>query len=1346
MTQTEMYNWGFIRSGSTFQALVNALLRAENPGLIGFSRSGKDGAQDARSMDGTKVWQAKYHSEISGSRLISDAKGELTKIEAYKKRTHARYRQWKDVTDWELVTTDSINPTDQALWDSQIVDRAKKIGLKASYMERGRIEELLTKHTDIAAAFFGGANRCLLSLDEARDFVSADTISVEGLRVALVDRDAQIDQVKKFLESDKKLVSVIGPGGIGKTRFLLEAGAIAEAAEFQVLWGLEAGMAANSSWLVGFTPEQKTLLLVDEPKDPRLIDQVVEQLKNSRGRMELWKVIISSRAQKGPILEALGRSESISSPKIELLPLGKGAAKQLALDLLNLNPNLVGSTEDRKGQIAEHLSTMAHRIPVWMILAVEVLGRGGRLADLPDDSEGIARRYVNELIENTPVKNCSPQQLDQTVKWLSLCGEIDIEDRTMASYVSKRIPFSSSSLFVEVLEMLVTKRFAVRRGVNRNIISIKPDVIRDFVVRDWLITEVEGKRKPSAKADELVQMVMEVGEGDEAEKVPSLTKILRTIATLEFSQSLGGDDIDVLSPFMARLMNVAEEGSTIDQDRVMQLVQPFAFARLSEIVELSRTIRLRPRKDEIIKTTFYGDRTLKHRNVVLSLPWLLFNIAPYARSIEEADRLYAELLELCRYECEIEGLPANSGRSAKEVLPRLFEDGRNYLTNYGKVTYDAARRLLSDLSVSVAPTPAQVEVMSIVVSPFMSLERSRTSFDGKGTFTYHQFIISLSGADGQKREELISLLRRFAADNGLNPTIRTVAWRLLSNALSSAGRVRMQLEKRKDNENFELMQAYIKANLSWVLNTIHLLKNIADLKAARQMWDWHVQFEKDPEIMAIAKECEAIYLAHRLVKRFHTFFDFQQFKESRELGIEVAAELAQQGAQALNTFLSEAKEFAGSEFSANRIIDVSIPLADHWDEQPFIGEWIDETARQGDGTSFQFALCVARARLHLLRTANRAPELRSLLGHIYGVITTDECRQKFLETNYLRPHPLSGLMTAADLEFFQEILNDTVLKGNPGLQLHCLLGMHHVNERTVLQLAQQTWTSLSLDSRFACFCSVLEAVHFVDLFRDEYPAMGVTPTIYAWLMSLLVDLPSLDDINDNAMHDLEQFVQRYGKMPTKWIVESIQKRKDMKSSLPCPDKEHVKVLSWRNRLPRFCQTIEPEGDVSAEARSTMDCLVQMYKAEPESRFFLLEYLTDVDPFGRVLPEIVISQINQAEEPKGQSIREWAALAGHYDFNSSAWRKIAISACGACTKLTKRDMIGVFVSLCSQELKSSEYNVGDMDPRYLEELNQCQRELQDETDPGLISFREWRLATAQGEYDRALAEFNAENED
>ena len=50
-------NWGLIRSGETFQSLVNTLLQFEWPGTRVFGRPGKDGAQDARSSDGKIVYQ-----------------------------------------------------------------------------------------------------------------------------------------------------------------------------------------------------------------------------------------------------------------------------------------------------------------------------------------------------------------------------------------------------------------------------------------------------------------------------------------------------------------------------------------------------------------------------------------------------------------------------------------------------------------------------------------------------------------------------------------------------------------------------------------------------------------------------------------------------------------------------------------------------------------------------------------------------------------------------------------------------------------------------------------------------------------------------------------------------------------------------------------------------------------------------------------------------------------------------------------------------------------------------------------------------------------------------------------
>jgi hypothetical protein len=48
-------NWNLITSGATFEALATTLVFFEDPKAALFGRRGKDGGQDARSGDGTRV-------------------------------------------------------------------------------------------------------------------------------------------------------------------------------------------------------------------------------------------------------------------------------------------------------------------------------------------------------------------------------------------------------------------------------------------------------------------------------------------------------------------------------------------------------------------------------------------------------------------------------------------------------------------------------------------------------------------------------------------------------------------------------------------------------------------------------------------------------------------------------------------------------------------------------------------------------------------------------------------------------------------------------------------------------------------------------------------------------------------------------------------------------------------------------------------------------------------------------------------------------------------------------------------------------------------------------------------
>src|SRR6266542_7065002 len=113
--------WGTITSGVTFESLATTIVFFEDPKASLFGRRGKDGGQDARSGDGTRVFQAKHHVTGSAAAAIRDAKSEAEKIEKYRQPGHSRHEQWQGVTHWRLVTNAAFNPTDKQTWDTEVV-------------------------------------------------------------------------------------------------------------------------------------------------------------------------------------------------------------------------------------------------------------------------------------------------------------------------------------------------------------------------------------------------------------------------------------------------------------------------------------------------------------------------------------------------------------------------------------------------------------------------------------------------------------------------------------------------------------------------------------------------------------------------------------------------------------------------------------------------------------------------------------------------------------------------------------------------------------------------------------------------------------------------------------------------------------------------------------------------------------------------------------------------------------------------------------------------------------------------------------------------------------------------
>ena len=417
-------DWAHITSGEMFEALVTTIVYFKDPGAVVLGRRGRDGGQDVRSADDTIVYQAKYHEAPSAAKAIADAKSEAKKIAKYREPTHDRYQQWKAVTVWRLVTPADFNITDEHRWRDEIKPLFENLDLDAVYWEREAVEAELTQFPNIERAFFGGENRVFLSLAEANDRLKNEDVFLRrdelgGFR----GRDDELAILSEFLRSEKTFMLVLGPGGIGKSRFLLEGGyQAAERKGWQVLWANVETMASSSSWFRTIATERSTLLLIDEPRSADVLHVLAEQLS---GKQSKWKVVVSLRSPNDEVVGFLRRARMITRTKeLQLKRLEVSDAEEMCFELIS-GGDLAAKPEEWRRSVAKELVDRFGedaRFPVWLTLAVHLVEGRGNLSELSVTSKDLAREYILEVAKEGD--GFAQQTLRETLQWVALFGTV----------------------------------------------------------------------------------------------------------------------------------------------------------------------------------------------------------------------------------------------------------------------------------------------------------------------------------------------------------------------------------------------------------------------------------------------------------------------------------------------------------------------------------------------------------------------------------------------------------------------------------------------------------------------------------------------------------------------------------------------------------------------------------------------------------------------------------------------------------------------------------------------------------------------------------------------------------
>ena len=1322
-------NWGQITNGATFESLATTLLFFEDPRAALFGRCGKDGGQDARSGDGKRVFQAKYHQDGSAAKAIADAKKEVKKIAKYRTPKHEREPQWRGVTHWRLVTNAAFNSANQQTWDSVVVPLFHAQSLVADYWEQANLDALLAKHPGVDLYYFQNKTRVFLPLPEVREmllkrerFLQRDTLGT------FFGRDAEIQSLRSFLASSKLFLVIHGAGGVGKTRIALEAGErIAAEGAWQVLWANVASMGVSGAWFNAIVPEHQTLLIVDEPEpeDRKVLRALAEQLGTKFGRASQWKIAIIVRSPKDPVLKLL--SDPSMKPTFERLcvdALPQSDAESMCSYLINSGTLANEPSEWRVNagrKLAKHFSSH----PVWLTLAVHLLESTGELTKIPKEAEGLAEYYLSEVADKQ--SDYDSETVRTLLRWVALVGTLDRENDTTIKFIAQQAQLSDSNTARKALASLVRRKALSERGARGGFVEVKPNVLRDHLLLKWLSDDVEhgsNPVQPSVDAKRLAKMVLTAMLGGTRSTVGR--SILTSLARTEFVLSLSGQIVPLLGSFMHDIQRNISKTSASTRMAIADAFVDIATYRPEDTMILSRLLRTLPCDTERVDDIF-GMRDVGHDDVVLGLAWPVYNAAFSSQSLEpiQRERVLTELCELAKAESRIAtrrmcDLP-KGGRRAKDLIGRIFEGDSQSWSDFEGAASTVASSLLDEIA-DRAPDASHVDVLKALVVPATSAEREQIWGGAHSIYSRINTVLPGQPAWDTRvtlKTKIKALLKRGETPQGT----RLALWPLLAEAHRSLNQCYM----RSTQDAPPVMRQEMLDDLTWALSVLTQRScNLDEVSAARDLWNWHTRYEKDRDLLKSAECLEKLYMKNEIAAEFVEL----QIRDDpavcwRRMGAK-AAELASAGHGAIDAFLDRAATFFKSQKELYQVSDVAWHLGQKADESESVRSFILSALSKSEvqpRTDFAARAGNSWAAARRQRDPSSAQKL--------VVKLTDACGSKTQKHNVLRrlygqlPRP-KVMGTPSDEEFVfirsqEKLFVDA--KQAPAFITCVAWGLDF--EWANLQSTVERVLNVVPNEQIVLALNALVDTLFWALYErdpEEMPSdLGV------WMLDQLLRVPDIDSLDKNLEWHVSEVLKQVGKVPLTWLPVALKRRLYMETRR---GHEDVLALSRRMHLSRFVNSIDQGSDINEDDKAAVYALLDFVPGTGNDCYYLNEIIRDVDPHGRIVSAEVARRLTGTVDRDAAC--HLAQIGGGFAHETLAWRTIAKPVLARAANADEEERRFLFSALTDHGSRSLVRRLGEVPAIFTSALESARQHLKDEMDGDFRPFWEWCLKVAEAE--------------
>ena len=1328
-------DWSQIPSGDVFQSFANTLICHIDPLARPFTRPGPDGAQDCASFDRKTIYQAKFHRDQRSSYAFSDALHELGNIDRYRSDEHRNREIWRGAKHWILVTNVPFNASDDLRWETEVVPAFRKAGLTATYWGDGKIRSKLADYPEVRHAYFEGETRLFLALPEVRTLLLDQELV--GTRDAfpsgdIVGRDLDLQVVEAQLaDSDTYALLLHGPGGVGKTRFLYELASRAVENEtfLDVRWANVANLEASTSWYAGLIPERKSLIILDDPESPTLVKRVLEELwSNSRVRQS-WKVVVALRTANDAIVQVFDKPTLRKHiKKHELRPLSQDESRNITSTLFkNLGIHESEATQRR-------LAELADGYPVWLTVGADILSRSNGTAASVDQWSNIARRYVEEALASQGATSSAPTT-EKVLRWLALTQPLNVEDEHALSFAATSAGMTAPAFHRELVTL--SRRRAVHRvGVNQRVFSIKPDVIRDSILLNWLtfddgVEEGSSRRLTDAGTALAHRIALLLSHTEQTGSGIPLTRFITRLGSIE--RILGGQ-VDLLSHAMKRLIEIArtELGASTRIHMISRAssLAPFQPAHFVHLCEVLRTVVSHDERD----SRPGANRLWTHDDVVLSLAWPLFSAGQTSADPSSQERVLNELFAIAVEEARIaqKRMPHNDGKRAGELLSRLITNEPEVLRNYGPIAHAVGLKVVGQLDSTNSVDAAYEAASRALVDAQLTLRRVFTYFE-ENKIHMAEVLLDSEHDETDRRRQLLARILQLLAASGQATHHRVIAWKMLAVAQREANQAASRLPGAA---------AEAHSTLAFVHQQFATRKlPLAEIQAASETWNWNMLFDKDALRKELALKCEALLLEHPDVRGVSMLLS--SYSESQTARAEAVEKLLTSDEYEIESFFRRCISFVRAGGKPHRlgiVQHIAFELGNQaGNARASVDKFAFAISTENDTDLLSLRIAVFAGLVHSHRSCNDAAEFVRALTSTLGDATL---RRRILGDVYAGVGPfITPSLLAAELSVIDDLTSDDDVAAAPWL--FRVVGRFVGSDKGhVWKLVHKWWRSAPQSQRQDYLTELITGFHERLLYPAQTDAFDAKD--FSNVLKLLGELSDVDAIGGNAMWTLNDLRKTQARLSPVTLIDLLEERSRVRNSQTSDDASsarHFTVPDDATFYSWFRSVTETPEDEALIAR-----VLDWSSGEDELAYHAPEILSRIDADGIVAAREVVRRIREIPtDTPPTRIWQLTRFVGAFREVRPGWRTMAKEACALASRLAVDKRASVYSSLRWRGTQMFSGVVGELHPRWEEAVLEARRKRDEEVDPHLREYFEWTLQLAETELVRQRQILDEEDE-